>query len=117
MSGDHTSPIEHPEVRLASAGGFTLAYVVTLALMLLSSALVLGHALPPDGLTAATGLTALVAVGTQMHFLFKLDLSGTRMWHTVALVLTIPLIILAIGLTAWMFHGLTLRTMLPGPGM
>jgi cytochrome o ubiquinol oxidase operon protein cyoD len=41
-----------------------------------------------------------------------MNISETQIWHTVALILFIPLFILTIGLTSWMFHGLYRRTML-----
>ena len=117
MSHEHSDPIAHPEVQLASAGRYTIGYVITLALMFVSSGLVMGRLLSPEELAAATGVIALAAVLAQFYFLFRLDLSETQIWHTVALLLTVPLFILAIGLTVWMFHTLALHTMFPGTGM
>ena len=117
MSHQHSDPIKHPEVHLADAGRYTIGYLITLALMFVSSGLVMGHLLSPEGLAVATGVIALAAVLVQFYFLFRLDLPETQIWHTVVLLLTVPLFILAIGLPVWVFHTLALNTMFPGTGM
>jgi cytochrome o ubiquinol oxidase subunit IV len=114
MSHGHHNPIEHPEVQLASTGGYLTAFVFGLGSMLVALWLIVSHAMSPVSLTTAISLIALVAAVVQMYFLFKLDLSATQIWHTVSLVMTLPLFIMAVGLTIWMFHTLMERTMLPG---
>ncbi|APZ42838.1 cytochrome o ubiquinol oxidase subunit IV [Acidihalobacter ferrooxydans] len=117
MSHDHHNPIDHPEVQLASAGGYLFAYAFGLGAMLLGLWMVLNHTLTPVGLTTAVSVIALVSVIVQLYFLFKLDLSSTQIWHTVSIVMTAPLFVMAVGLTIWMFHTLMQRTMIPLPGM
>ncbi len=102
---------QHPEVQLAS-GGYVVAYLAGLVLMGLSLWIVRGHVLAPMetgiAISALAGLAALI----QCVLLLHLNISETQIWHTVALILFIPLFILAIGLSSWMFHGLYRRTML-----
>lgn len=102
---------QHPEVQLAG-GGYIVAFVVGIAFMGLSLGIVRGQALAPMDIGIAisvlAGLTALV----QCVLLLHMNISETQIWHTVALILFIPLFILTIGLTSWMFHGLYRRTML-----
>ena len=102
---------QHPEVQLAG-GGYIVAFVLGIAFMGLSFAIVRGQALAPMDIGVAisvvAGLTALV----QCVLLLHMNISETQIWHTVALILFIPLFILTIGLTSWMFHGLYRRTML-----
>jgi cytochrome o ubiquinol oxidase subunit IV len=114
MSHGHSNPIEHPEVQLASMGGYLIAFVVGLGAMLAALWMVVGHALSPVSLAMAISLIALVTAIIQLYFLFKLDLSSTQIWHTVSIVMTAPLFVMAVGLTIWMFHTLMTRTMLPG---
>ncbi|AOU97924.1 hypothetical protein BI364_08060 [Acidihalobacter yilgarnensis] len=116
MSHGHDNPLDHPEVKLANTRGYLIGYVFALAMMILSLGLVKGHALTPNALTVVLSLIAFVVILVQLYFLFHLDLSETQIWHTVALVLTIPLFIMAVGLTIWMFYTLHMRTMIPGLG-
>ncbi|OBS10932.1 cytochrome o ubiquinol oxidase subunit IV [Acidihalobacter prosperus] len=116
MSHGHDNPLDHPEVQLASPRGYLVGYVFALAMMILSLGLVKSHALPPAGLMTVLSIIALVVILAQLYFLFHLDLSETQIWHTVALVMTVPLFIMAVGLTIWMFYTLHMRTMIPGLG-
>ncbi|HUW98252.1 MAG TPA: hypothetical protein VMV40_05330 [Acidiferrobacter sp.] len=102
---------KHPEVQLANMG-YVVAYVVSMVLMGLSLILVKDHMLSSMRLAEAILLSAAVVVIVQGVFLLHMNLSHTQIWHTFALVLFIPLFVLAIGLTAWMFHGLYKRTMI-----
>ncbi|AEK56838.1 hypothetical protein HF288_12815 [Acidithiobacillus caldus] len=53
----------------------------------------------------------------QGYLILHMDLSHAQIWHTVAMVLFLPLFVVTIGLTAWMFHGLYERTMIMTPAM
>jgi cytochrome o ubiquinol oxidase operon protein cyoD len=44
--------------------------------------------------------------------MFRLDLSDAQRWKSATLLLVLPLFVLSIGLTGWMFHTLYPRTML-----
>ncbi|MEJ2060236.1 MAG: cytochrome O ubiquinol oxidase [Gammaproteobacteria bacterium] len=117
MSHDNHDPLDHPEVKIASARGYFIGYAFAAAMMFISLGLVRSHAMSPAGLATTITLIALVAVLAQLYFLFKLDLSESQIWHTVAFAFTVPLFVMAVGLTLWMFHTLAARTMLPGMGM
>ncbi len=111
MTESNHSTFEHPEVQLAGTG-YVAAYVAGIALMGLSLMLVKDHALDPTALgIAISGIAGLAAL-LQCVLLLHMTLSRTQIWQTVALVLFVPLFILTIGLTSWMFHGLYQRTML-----
>lgn len=117
MSAGHRDPLQHPEVQAASARGYAFAFVFGLGALVLSTGLVRAHLLGATALELLTGAIATLVMAVQLRLLLHLDLSRSRVWHTVALALTVPLFVLAIGLTVWMFHTLELRTMLPGlPG-
>lgn len=114
MSHGIEHPLQHPEVQAANGRSYVFGFLVSIVLMTLSLGLVTDHTLSPLGLMIAVSAIALVAVTIQSVLLLHLDLSKTQIWNTVALVLMIPLFILTIALTIWMFQTLYERTMLPG---
>lgn len=116
MSHAHQNPLDHPEVQLASTGGYLTGFVASAILMAISLVIVNHHAMSTTGAEILIGLIALAAVLIQSYLLFHLNLSETQRWHTAAFVLTIPLFILEVGLSMWMFHTLHARTMIPGLG-
>ncbi|MCE5360020.1 MAG: cytochrome O ubiquinol oxidase [Acidithiobacillus sp.] len=119
MSHGHDNPILHPEVQMASVRGYFTGFLISLLLMLAATAMVTSHAFPPFGLLLVISIYAAVSIIAQIYFLLHLDISEHNIWNTVSLVLFIPLFILTIGLTWWMFSQLYLRTMpmMPGMGM
>ena len=112
MTQGTQNPLEHPEVQLASSRGYLLSFVISVALMTISLWMVKGHAISPVGLLMVTSVIAGIVIIVQGYLLLHMDLSDAQIWHTVAMVLFVPLFIVTIGLTAWMFHGLYARTMI-----
>ncbi|HET7314032.1 hypothetical protein [Salinisphaera sp.] len=112
MAHDEHNPLTHPEVRNASTGLYVAAFVLGMAAMGIACLVTVGFDL--SQVTILTWLAVLAAVASlgQLYLLFKLDLSRAMLWHTVSLVLTIPLFFMAIGLTIFMFHYLEARVML-----
>jgi cytochrome o ubiquinol oxidase operon protein cyoD len=114
MSEPQIDPISHGEVQQASLLGYTAGFFATLALLGAALLLTEFHVMPPSGL-------ALLALLCQTFLSFGLDITRHNIWKSVSLVLTIPLFILTIGLTVWMFQQLAINTMIPGanimPGM
>ncbi|PKY11641.1 cytochrome O ubiquinol oxidase [Acidithiobacillus marinus] len=111
MSHGATDPTMHPEVQLSTSKGYFLGFAISIALMLLATALVTSHSVPPFGLLMVITVCAGIAVIAQIYFLLHIDISEHNIWNTVALVLFIPLFLITIGLTWWMFSQLYLRTM------
>lgn len=112
MTHNADNPLEHPEVQLANGRSYLLVYLFSTALMAAATWLVTKQAMAPLGLFLLTTAIAGVVVVAQGIFLLHMEFSETQRWHTVSLVLFIPLFILTIGLSAWMFHGLYRRTMI-----
>ena len=50
----------------------------------------------------------------QLVLLFHLDFSETQRWNSLTLMLNVPLLILSVGLTSWMFRELYTHVMSPG---
>ncbi|MCE5387591.1 MAG: cytochrome O ubiquinol oxidase [Acidithiobacillus sp.] len=119
MSHGHDNPIHHPEVQMSSSRGYFTGFLISLGLMFLATFLVASGSMPPFGLLLVITICAAIAVIAQIYFLLHLDISEHNIWNTVSLVLFIPLFIITIGLTWWMFSQLYLRTMpmMPGMGM
>ncbi len=116
MSSDHQNPLEHPEVQQARAGKYLSGFLIATALMGASLLIATRHVLPAVGSEVAVAIIALVTVMAQLRLLFHLDWSATRRWHTLALVLTVPLFIMLIGLSLWMFHSLDAHMLAHGFG-
>ncbi|MEJ2686612.1 MAG: cytochrome O ubiquinol oxidase [Gammaproteobacteria bacterium] len=114
MSHDLQNPLHHPEVQLASTPRYVVGFVISAALMVASFLVVRHGAMPALDAQVLIAAIALVAVLVQSYLLFHLNFSETQRWHTAAFVLTIPLFVLLVGLSMWMFHALAARTMIPG---
>jgi len=121
MSEPETNPILHGEVQQASLLGYTAGFFATLALLGAALLLTEFHMMPPLYLLGSISGLALIALLCQTFLSFGLDITRHNIWKSVSLVLTIPLFILTIGLTVWMFQQLAMNTMVPGanimPGM
>lgn len=120
MSTPEKNPLEHPEVQQAGIFGYTTGFLCSLALLAGALLLTEGRLMPPVMLIGAISGLALIALLAQTFLSFGLDITRHNIWKSVSLILTIPLFILTIGLTVWMFQQLNLRVM-PGsnvmPGM
>ena len=114
MAVDNRRPWEHPEIRLATETQYLSGYVVSLALLGLSLALVVTHAATAIVLLLVISVIALLTVAAQLLLLFHLDFSETQRWNSLTLMLNVPLLILSVGLTSWMFRALYTHVMAPG---
>ena len=121
MSEPETNPILHGEVQQASFLGYTAGFLATILLLGAALGITEFHMMPPTYLLGSISGLALVALLCQTFLSFGLDITRHNIWKSVSLVLTIPLFILTIGLTVWMFQQLAINTMIPGanimPGM
>ena len=113
MVHDSHDPLHHPEVQLASGWGYVAAFVLATGLMAGVLFIATHPGLVHPAMAVAAGAAA-VAVLVQLVFLFQLNFSRTQVWTTVSFLLIVPLFVIAVGLTMWMFHALDARTMLMG---
>jgi len=114
MSVDNRKPWEHPEIEGASTVQYMLGYVASLVLLGLSLFLVTHHTVTGIALLAIISVVAWVTVMLQLILLFHLDFSETQRWNSLTLMLNVPLLILSVGLSAWMFSELYRHVMMPG---
>jgi cytochrome o ubiquinol oxidase operon protein cyoD len=112
MSAPHSDPLEHPEVRMASGWRYVAGFISTMVLMQAALLVTMRQHLPYTEYVLTVGGLALVSLLGQAGLFFGLDISRAQIWKSVSLVLTVPLFILSVGLTVWMFQSLAERTML-----
>ncbi len=113
MATRDQKPWEHPEIEESSQARYIAGYVASLALLALSLALVLTHAVSGVTLLTVVSVIAWVTVMTQLILLFHLNFSETQRWNSLTLMLNVPLLILSVGLSAWMFSQLYTHVMSP----
>ncbi len=112
MSAPHSNPLDHPEVRQASTWRYLAGFAATIVLMQAALTVTLRQHLPYTEYTLTIGGLALASLLAQAALFFGLDISRAQIWKSVSLVLTVPLFILSVGLTVWMFQSLMQRTMI-----
>ncbi|AEM47200.1 Cytochrome o ubiquinol oxidase, subunit IV [Acidithiobacillus ferrivorans] len=115
MTEHMQNPLNHPEVQLANGRAYLASFIISMLLMTVGLWLAVAHITTPFGTVLMTSFLAGVVVIIQGYFILHMDISHAQMWHTVAMVLFLPLFVVTIGLTAWMFHGLYQRTMIMPP--
>ena len=113
MTVDNKHPADHPEIAYANSTSYVIGFFLTLALLGIALALVEYHAFSAFNLLASISVLAFLTTVAKLIFLFHLDFSETQRWNTLTLMLNVPLLILSIGLTAWMFQTLYYRVMMP----
>ncbi len=116
MAHEDHDPLQNPELKVGNWLGELIGYTASTVLISLAFALTYAQALSGTMLEAVLTLIALLVIGLQLVLFTNQNISQTQRWKTVATVLTIPLLIMLIGLTAWMFYTYSLRTGLPPLG-
>ena len=104
---------DHQEVKIYKSLQYVAGYVISLFLLGISLLLVLDHTESEATLLATVSCIAFVTIIAQLVLLFHLDFSETQRWNTLTLMMNVPLLILSVGLTLWMFSHLYLRVMAP----
>ncbi len=112
MAGSHSDPLAHPEVRQGGAGRYIAGFISTVALMGAALIVTMRHDLAYQSYVELVGGLAALALLSQAVLYYGLDISRSQIWKSVSLILTVPLFILTVGLTVWMFQSLDQRTML-----
>ncbi len=112
MTETREAPLAHEEVGSAHPTAFLAGYAISMIAMAVAFFITVRHSMGYLHFLLAVSLLAVLALLAQAVFLFRLDLSTTQRWKTATLFLVIPLFVLSVGLTGWMFHTLYPRTML-----
>ena len=103
---DNTQPWEHPEIKLGNSAQYIAGWFITVGLMGIALLMVTTHALAPTDLLASISIIAFVTMMAKLILQFHLDFSETQRWNSLTLILNVPLLILSVGLTWWMFQKL-----------
>jgi cytochrome o ubiquinol oxidase operon protein cyoD len=118
MSTHDTDPLLHPEVQQASVKGYITGYGLTIIGLGICLLITKAGGIQPMLLLGLVSAIALFLLIAQAFLFFGLDFSQHNIWKSLSVILTVPLFVLSIGLTVWMFHELDSMTMLPEmPGM
>ena len=113
MGIDNRKPTEHPEIKGASEIQYIVGYLLSLALLGLSLILVRTHAAGSVTLITVISFISVMTVMAQLILLFHLDFSEAQRWNSLTLMMNVPLLILSVGLTSFMFHELYADVMQP----
>ncbi len=111
MAGSHSNPLAHPEVQQGSALRYVAGFISTVVLMGAALIVTMRHDLPYQSFVELVGGLAFLALLSQAALFYGLDISRAQIWKSVSLILTVPLFIITVGLTVWMFQSLDQRTM------
>lgn len=111
MAGSHSDPLAHPEVRMGGAMRYIACFISTVALMVAALIVTLRHDMDYETYVEVVGGLAALALLSQAVLFYGLDISRAQIWKSVSLILTVPLFIITVGLTVWMFQSLDQRTM------
>ena len=115
MAGHQSNPLEHPEVHIAGPIRYLAGFVSTIVLMFIAMVVAVHRQLHPDTsyetFVIIVGVLLIVALLLQAVFFYGLHVLKAQFWKDVSLVLTVPLFIITVGLTVWMFQSLDQRTM------
>ncbi|MGN8160705.1 cytochrome o ubiquinol oxidase subunit IV [Salinisphaera sp. RV14] len=103
--------LEHPEVQLGGIVSYTVGYGLSIMLSGLAFGLVHTRALPRPVMFGALCGIAFALVLVQMFLFLGLNLNPGHRWKTAATLFTLPILILMIVLTIWVFYTLQLRVM------
>ncbi len=113
LSAFEDEPLSHPEVRAIDTRHYLGGFAVTVILLTISFVAVVRHAWAMPGLSFVIAATGGLAAIAQLVLVLQLTPAPSQRWFTVCFILYVPLYILTIGLTAWMFATLYTRTMMP----
>lgn len=112
MAGSHSNPLEHPEVQSGGSLRYIAGFISTIVLMGAALLVTLRHDNDYQSFVEIVGGLAALALLSQAVLFYGLDISCAQIWKSVSLILTVPLFIITVGLTVWMFQSLDERTML-----
>lgn len=117
MAGSHHSnPLEHPEVRMGGTIRYLVGFFSTVLLMLAAMLVGLHRQSHPDMsytiFVIIVGGLLFITLLFQAWFFYGLDISQAQIWKSASLIFTVPLFIITVGLTVWMFQSLNHRTMI-----
>jgi cytochrome o ubiquinol oxidase operon protein cyoD len=115
MATHQYDPTQHPEIQQGTALRYLAAFVASAGAMYAAYALSMSKP-PLVELIEVLGGAVMFSLVTQAALFFGLDLSRAQIWKSVALVLTIPLFIVTVAFTVWVFASLYDRTM-PDPSI
>jgi cytochrome o ubiquinol oxidase operon protein cyoD len=115
MADHHSDPLQHAELNQGTTLRYIIAFVASFGALVVAF-YVAQQKLAPLQLFTELATALLVSLLVQAGLFFGLDLSRAQIWKSISLVLTVPLFLVTIGFTVWVFSSLYGRTM-PDPAI
>ena len=98
----------------ASRGTFTscaAGFILSIVLTVIAFALVMSGAVSGPALLFGIFGAAVVQILVHLHYFLHLDTSSSARWNVVALICTLLIMVLFVGLTLWIMSNLNYRMM------
>lgn len=104
----------HPEVQVGRQTSHKfIGYGISVLLTALAFSLVYAHALSTPALKAVLSFIALITICVQLYYFSNMDIRHTQRFNVISILLTVPLFMLMIALTVWLFYALSFRVEVP----
>ena len=98
----------------ASRGNFksyATGFILSIVLTVIAFALVMSGAVSGPALLFGIFGAAVVQILVHLHYFLHLDTSSSARWNVVALICTLLIMVLFVGLTLWIMANLNYRMM------
>ena len=98
----------------ASRGNFksyATGFILSIVLTVIAFALVMSGAVSGPALLFGIFGAAVVQILVHLHYFLHLDTSSSARWNVVALICTLFIMVLFVGLTLWIMSNLNYRMM------
>ena len=104
----------HIDTTGASRGSFksyTTGFILSIVLTVIAFALVMSGVVSGPALLFGIFGAAVVQILVHLHYFLHLDTSSSARWNVVALICTLLIMVLFVGLTFWIMANLNYRMM------
>ena len=98
----------------ASRGSFksyTAGFILSIVLTVIAFALVMSGVVSRPAVFVGIFGVAIVQILVHLHYFLHLDTSSAARWNVLALVVTVLIMVLFVGLTLWIMSDLNYRMM------
>ena len=105
------TPIESAGADRGSLKTYATGFILSLALTILSFALVMSGVFPRPAVLIGIAGAAIVQILVHLHYFLHLDTSSEARWNVMALLFTVFIMALFVGGSIWIMYSLYYRMM------
>jgi cytochrome o ubiquinol oxidase operon protein cyoD len=106
------TPIDSAGAGLGSFKSYATGFILSIVLTAIAFGLVMqSEGLPRWAVSFGIFGAAILQIMVHLHYFLHLDTSSTSRWNILALVITLLIMILFVGLTLWIMSDLNYRMM------